>query len=138
QLKKMSQTYVLIKVNYLEEVDDEELIEGAIQGILQTLEYPFSSYMDSEKMEQFNEQIESYFEGLGVEVSMVNGVVTIVSPIKDSPAEEAGLRPNDQILSVDNESVAGLDLQEAVDKIRGKRGSEVDLEIKRPGVSEPF
>src|SRR5699024_9924426 len=138
QMNKISQTYGLIKENYLEDVDDEELIEGAIQGMLQTLEDPFSSYMDAETMEQFNEQIESSFEGIGAEVSMVNGVVTIVSPIKDSPAEEAGLRPNDQILSVDNESVAGLDLQEAVDKIRGKRGSEVDLEIKRPGVSEPF
>src|SRR5699024_12614579 len=106
--------------------------------MLQTLEDPFSSYMDAETMEQFNEQIESSFGGKGAEVSMVNGVVTIVSPIKDSTAEEAGLRPNEQILRDDNESVAGLVIQEAVDKISGKRGSGVDGEIKRPDVSERF
>src|SRR5699024_7065963 len=68
----------------------------------------------------------------------VDDKVTIIAPIKDSPAEEAGLRPNDQILRIDDEEIKGLDLQEAVDKIRGERGSEVDIEIERPGVSEPF
>ncbi|WP_164216641.1 S41 family peptidase [Virgibacillus sp. YIM 98842] len=135
---KVTQAFQLIKENYLEEVDDQQLIEGAIQGMLTTLEDPYSSYMDVEMMDEFNEQIESSFEGIGAEVSMINGAVTIVSPIKDSPAERAGLRPNDQVLTVDDESVEGLDLNEAVAKIRGEKGSEVTLGILRPGSSEPF
>lgn len=137
-VEKVSQAFQLIKEHYLEDVDDQELIEGAIQGMLSTLEDPYSSYMDVEMMGEFNEQIESSFEGIGAEVSMVNGTVTIVSPIKDSPAERAGLRPNDQVLTVDGESVEGLDLNEAVAKIRGEKGSEVILGILRPGSSEPF
>lgn len=137
-MRKVGQAYTLIKENYIEEVEDQELIEGAIQGMLSTLEDPHSSYLDVEMMGQFNEQIESSFEGIGAEVSMVNGIVTIVSPIKDSPAEKAGLRPNDQVLKVDGESLEGLNLNEAVAKIRGEKGSEVVLEILRPGVSEPF
>lgn len=135
---KVAQAFQLIKENYLEDVDEQQLIEGAIQGMLTTLEDPYSSYMDVEMMDEFNEQIESSFEGIGAEVSMINGAVTIVSPIKDSPAEKAGLRPNDQVLTVDDESVEGLDLNEAVAKIRGEKGSEVTLGILRPGSSEPF
>ncbi|ASN04740.1 S41 family peptidase [Virgibacillus necropolis] len=137
-MDKVVQAYNLIKQNYLEDVEGQQLIEGAVQGMLDTLEDPYSTYMDVETMKNFNETIESSFEGIGAEVSMVNDTVTIIAPIKDSPAEEAGLRPNDQVLSVDNESIQGLDLFEAVEKIRGKKGSEVVLEIKRPGVSEPF
>ncbi|SDQ25490.1 carboxyl-terminal processing protease [Virgibacillus salinus] len=137
-IEKVSQAFNLIKDNYLNDVDDKQLIEGAIQGMLTTLEDPYSSYMDVETMERFNETIESSFEGIGAEVSTVNGKVTIVAPIKDSPAEEAGLRPNDKILSVDDESVVGMDLYEAVEKIRGEKGSEVVLEIQRTGVSDPF
>lgn len=138
EIGKVDQAFQLIKENYLEDVEDQQLIEGAIQGMLTTLEDPYSSYMDVEMMDEFNEQIESSFEGIGAEVSMVNGAVTIVSPIKDSPAEQAGLRPNDQVLTVDDESVEGLDLNEAVAKIRGEKGSEVTLSILRPGSSEPF
>ncbi|WP_325058521.1 S41 family peptidase [Lentibacillus cibarius] len=109
------------KENYLEDVKDKQLIEGAIQGMVGSLEDPYSSYMDKETMKQFNQTIESSFEGIGAEVSKVNGKITIVSPIKDSPAEKAGLRPNDQILSVAGESVAGLNLQEAVQRFVVKR-----------------
>ncbi|WP_430790994.1 S41 family peptidase [Virgibacillus flavescens] len=137
-MDKVVQAYSLIKENYLKDVKDQQLIEGAVQGMLDTLEDPYSTYMDVETMKSFNDTIESSFEGIGAEVSMVNNTVTIIAPIKDSPAEESGLRPNDQILSVDDKSVQGLDLFEAVEKIRGKKGTEVVLEIKRPGVSEPF
>ncbi|GEN29898.1 carboxyl-terminal processing protease [Cerasibacillus quisquiliarum] len=136
KMKKINQAYALIKKHFVEEVDDQELIEGAIQGMLSSLEDPYSSYMDIEAMEQFNEQIESSFEGIGAEVSLVNGKITIVAPIKNSPAEKAGLRPNDQVLSVNGESLEGYDLTEAVAKIRGKKGSEVVLEIMRPGVKD--
>ncbi len=138
KIQKVARAYNLIKDNYLEDVKDKQLIEGAIQGMLASLEDPYSSYLDAEMMKNFNDTIESSFEGIGAEVSMVDGKVTIVSPIKDSPAEEAGLRPNDQILSVDGESVAGLNLQETVQEIRGKKGTEVVIKIQRDGVSEPF
>src|SRR5690625_3357038 len=137
-LTKVAQALSLIKQHYLEEVDEENLVEGAIRGMLETLEDPYSSYLDLESAQQFNEHIESSFEGIGAEVSLIDGIVTIVAPIKDSPAEEAGLRPNDQIIKIDQEGIEGLDLNQAVDKIRGEKGTEVALEILRPGVSEPF
>ncbi|RLL46644.1 PDZ domain-containing protein [Oceanobacillus piezotolerans] len=136
-LNKVAQAYSLIQQNYIEDIDDTQLIEGAIEGMLATLEDPHSSYLDVETNSQFNDQIESSFEGIGAEVSMVNNIVTIVAPIKDSPAEKAGLRPNDQVLSVDGKSLEGLNLNEAVAKIRGEKGSEVVLEILRAG-AKPF
>ncbi|WP_079527164.1 S41 family peptidase [Halobacillus hunanensis] len=137
-LKKVDQAFDIIKNNALKDVDQQQLVEGAIQGMLDTLEDPYSVYMDKKTMEQFNQTIESSFQGIGAEVSMVNDTVTIVAPIKGSPAEEAGLKPNDQILKVDGESLKGLDLYEAVLKIRGEKGSEVTLKVDRPGVSEPL
>ncbi|MBU5467780.1 PDZ domain-containing protein [Virgibacillus sp. MSJ-26] len=137
-MEKVSQAYSLIKEHFIEDIGDQDLIEGAIQGMLTSLDDPYSTYMDVEEMEEFNEQIESSFEGIGAEVSMVNGNVTIVAPIKDSPAEKAGLRPNDEVLKVDEEALEGYDLNEAVNKIRGEKGSEVVLTIQRSGASKPF
>ncbi|WP_106496681.1 S41 family peptidase [Lentibacillus sp. Marseille-P4043] len=137
-MDKVVQAFGLIKKHYLMDVDDQQLVEGAIKGMLGSLDDPYSTYMDAETMKNFNETIESSFEGIGAEVSMVDGKVTIIAPIKDSPAEEAGLRPNDQILTVDEESVEGLELAEAVEKIRGEKGSEVVIKVQRAGVSDPF
>ncbi|WMT19774.1 S41 family peptidase [Parageobacillus toebii] len=136
ELKKVEQAYELIKKRYVEKVDDDKLIQGAIQGMISTLNDPYSVYMDEETSEQFTESLDSSFEGIGAEVSMMNGKVTIVAPIKNSPAEKAGLKPNDQILRVNGESLEGLDLYEAVLKIRGKKGTTVQLDILRPGVKE--
>lgn len=137
-LENVKIAYDLINEHYFEEVDPAELLEGAIQGMLETLEDPYSSYMNEEAMERFNEQIQSSFQGIGAEVSLIEDIVTIISPIKDSPAEKAGLRSNDQILKVDDEPLEGLDLNEAVEKIRGEKGSEVVLLIQRHGASNPF
>lgn len=130
-IEKVEQAYNLIEEHYVEEVEGEKLIEGAIQGMLTTLEDPYSTYMDEKAMENFNEQIESSFQGIGAEVSMVESKVTIVAPIKDSPAEKAGLKPNDQILKVDDEELEGLNLNEAVEKIRGEKGSKITLSVLR-------
>lgn len=137
-LEKVEQAYSLILSSYVEKVDQEKLIEGAIQGMLTTLEDPYSVYMDAETARQFNETLESSFQGIGAEVSMVDNKIVIVSPFKDSPAEKAGLKPNDQILKVDGESVEGLDLYEATMRIRGEKGSTVQLEIQRQGLKEPL
>jgi carboxyl-terminal processing protease len=135
-LEKIEQAYEIISSRYVEDVDDQKLIEGAIQGMINTLKDPYSVYMNKETAEKFTESLDSSFEGIGAEVSMVDGKVTIVAPFKDSPAEKAGLKPNDQIISINGESVEGLDLYEAVLKIRGKKGTKVRLEILRPGVKE--
>src|SRR5699024_6149921 len=137
-MEKVVKAFHLIQDNYLEGADDEQLIEGAIKGMVNSLDDPYSAYMDSETMGQFNQSIESSFEGIGAEVSIVSGNITIISPIKDTPAEKAGLRPNDQIKSIEGKSTSGLDLYEAVEEIRGEKGSEVVIEIQRPGVSEPL
>jgi len=136
-LATIKQAYELIEQHFIEDVKEDQLLEGAIQGMLETLNDPYSSFMNREAMERFNEQIQSSFQGIGAEVSMVEGKVTIVAPIKDSPAEKAGLRPNDQIIKVDDEELEGLDLNEAVEKIRGEKGSEVVLLVQR-GNAEPF
>ncbi|GAA0499039.1 S41 family peptidase [Salinibacillus aidingensis] len=133
---KVMRAYSIIESNYVEDVKQKTMIEGAIRGMLDSLEDPHSVYMDKETVDQFNQSIESSFEGIGAEVSMSDGHVTIVSPIKGSPAEEAGLQPKDQILKVDGNSLEGLSLNEAVAKIRGEKGTEVELTIQRPGISD--
>lgn len=138
QLEKVSQAYELILNRYVEKVDQEELVEGAIQGMLSVLKDPYSVYMDQETANQFNQSLDSSFEGIGAEVSKVDGKIVIVSPFKDSPAEKAGLKPNDEIIKVDGESVQGAELYEATLKIRGKKGTSVKLEIAREGLKEPI
>ncbi len=138
QMEKIRQTFELISKRYVDEVDESTLIEGAIQGMVNTLNDPYSVYMDKATADQFTQNLESSFEGIGAEVGMQNGKVTIVSPFRGSPAEKAGLMPNDSIISVDGEDITGLDLYQAVLKIRGEKGTIVKLEVERPGVNEPF
>jgi carboxyl-terminal processing protease len=137
-LEKVSQAYDLILNKYVEKVDREKLTEGAIQGMLSVLKDPYSVYMDKETAQQFTQALGSSFEGIGAEVGMVDGKIVIVSPFKNSPAEKAGLKPNDQILKVNGESVEGLDLSKATLKIRGKRGTTVKLDILRKSLKEPI
>ncbi|MFC3886558.1 S41 family peptidase [Bacillus songklensis] len=134
--EKIRQAYDLISTQYYKDVDKDKVLDGAIQGMVETLKDPYSVYMDKETSEQFTQSLDSSFEGIGAEVSMVEGKVTIVAPFKDSPAEKAGLKPNDQIVRIDGKSLEGLDLYQAVLKIRGKKGSTVKLEVQRPGVKE--
>ncbi|MBU8914719.1 PDZ domain-containing protein [Bacillus sp. FJAT-29953] len=137
-LKKVGKAYELILDNYVEKVDQDKLVEGAIQGMLSVLKDPYSVYMDKDTAQQFTQTLESSFEGIGAEVGMVDGKIVIVSPFKNSPAEKAGIKPNDQILKVDGASVEGLDLNKATLKIRGKKGTTVTLEIARKGLKEPL
>ena len=124
------------KTSYVEEVDDKKLIELAINGMLVSLD-PHSSYLDAQSYKYMNEQTKGKFGGLGIEVTMENGVVKIVSPIDDTPAAKAGLKPGDYITNIDGEQVIGMSLNDAVDKMRGKVGSKVKLTIRRVG-EKPF
>lgn len=136
EFDKLYDAYEIIRKEYVDDIPSEKLIEGAIEGMIDSLKDPYSDYMDPESAKEFNSSLHSTFEGIGAEVTMQDGRVTIVSPFKGSPAEAAGLRPNDQIISVNGESLEGLDLQQAVLKIRGPKGTKATLKVLRPGVSE--
>lgn len=118
------------KNTYVEDVNDKKLIESAINGMLVSLD-PHSSYLDAQSFKYMNEQTKGKFGGLGIEVTMEQGVVKVVSPIDDTPASRAGLKPGDYITNIDGENVIGMTLNDAVDKMRGKVGSKVKLTIRR-------
>lgn len=135
-LDKLKQAYGMIQSQYIGEVKDKQLVDGAIRGMVESLNDPYSTYMDESMAKQFHDSMESSFQGIGAEVTMKKNRVTIVSPFKDSPAEKAGLRPEDQIIKVDDISLEGMDLNEAVSKIRGPKGSKAKLKVMRPGNDE--
>ena len=118
------------KNSYVEEVSDKQLIESAINGMLTSLD-PHSSYMDGKDFKYMSEQTKGKFGGLGIEVTMESGVVKIISPMDDTPAFKAGLKPGDYIVNIDDQPVVGMTLNDAVDKMRGKIGSKIKLTIRR-------
>lgn len=118
------------KVSYVEDVSDKKLIESAINGMLSSLD-PHSSFLDDQSFKYMSEQTKGKFGGLGIEVTMESGVVKIVSPIDDTPAAKAGLKPGDYIININDETVMGMSLNDAVDKMRGKIGTKVKLTIRR-------
>ncbi|WP_438348885.1 S41 family peptidase [Paenibacillus sp. FA6] len=138
ETRKIGAALDLIEGNYYKDIDRSALVDGAINGMMQALSDPYSTYMGRETAQQFEESIEGSFSGIGAEVSLNNGNVTVVSPIKGSPAEKAGIRSKDVLLSVNGESLAGLELNAAVAKIRGVKGSTATIQVKREGVSEPI
>lgn len=133
---KVQQAYDVISKNFYKNVDKEKLLNGAIRGMVESLGDRFSVYMDPNTARQFSQSLASSYGGIGAQVSMVNGKVTIMSPFKGSPADKAGLRANDQIVSINGKSIAGLSLYEAVQKIRGKKGTTVKLGVKHQGSSD--
>lgn len=118
------------KISYVEEVTDKKLIESAINGMLTSLD-PHSSYLDVDSFNYMNEQTKGKFGGLGIEITMDNGLVKVVSPIDDTPAAKAGIKAGDYITNIDDETVVGMSLNEAVSKLRGKVGTKVKLSIRR-------
>src|SRR5690606_2614582 len=110
----------------------------AIEGIVNKLGDPYSEYMDPETTEQFNQQLESSFDGIGAEVTKIGEYITIIAPLKDSPAERAGIRPNDRVLAVDGIDLDSFTGSEYVNHIRGEKGTEVTLMIDRDGTDVPF
>lgn len=138
EFEKLYSTYDTIKDNYYEEIDQDKLVDGAINGMIKALDDPYSAYMDKKEASSFHESISSSFEGIGAEIQEQDGKIMVVSPIKGSPAEKAGVKPNDIILSVDGKSVEGLSSSEAVLKIRGEKGTKVNLSISRAGEPEPM
>ncbi len=136
QLGLFGDVFQRIRESYVDEVEDKDLVEAAITGMLSSLD-PHSSYLDSDNYNSMQVQTKGRFGGLGIEVTLEKGMVKVVSPIDDTPAAKAGLQPEDYIIAVDDESIIGLQLSEAVEKLRGKVGSKVTVKVQR-NQGEPF
>jgi len=119
-----------------EPITPESLMEGAVQGLVDSLGDPYSVYFTPEENKSFREAIDGNFEGVGMEVGIADGLLTVVSPLKNTPAERAGVMPGDIIVEIDNKSTAKLTVDEAVAKIRGEVGTEVILGIYRPSTEK--
>jgi carboxyl-terminal processing protease len=136
QLDLFATVFERIRSDYVEEVDDRQLIESAINGMLASLD-PHSSYLSQESFQDMQVQTKGSFGGLGIEVTLENGLVKVVSPIDDTPAYRAGIRASDLITKLDGEQVLGMTLNDAVERMRGPIGSNVTLTIQR-GTQEHF
>jgi carboxyl-terminal processing protease len=137
QLNLFGDVFERVRSQYVDEMTDEDLIERAINGMLVSLD-PHSGYLDEKDFEDMQVQTRGEFGGLGIEVTMENGLVKVVSPIDDTPAFRAGIKPGDYITHLDDEPIVGFTLNEAVDKMRGKVGSTIKLTVRREGETEPL
>ena len=136
EFEKLYETFDSLKSEYFKDIKDSKLINGAINGMVESLDDPYSDYMNEEEASSFHQSISSSFQGIGAEIQEKDGHIMIVSPLRGSPAEKAGLKPNDLVMSVDGKSLQGMSSTEAVALIRGEKGSKVELSIKRPGIEE--
>ena len=122
----------IIKKDYVEEVDQAEIMDSAINGVLQSLD-PYSAYMSPELFKNMQTDTKGQFGGLGIEIGMESGVVKVISPIDDTPASNAGIKSGDYIVRINNEQVQGKSLMEAVKLMRGPVGTSIKLTVRRKG-----
>jgi carboxyl-terminal processing protease len=137
QLNLFGDVFDRVRADYVEEPEESKMIESAINGMLTALD-PHSSYMDAKRFQDMSVQTRGEFGGLGIEVTMENGLVKVVAPIDDTPADKAGIMANDLIIKLDGEEVQGLTLSDAVDKMRGAVNTPITLSIRREGKDELF
>lgn len=136
-LRVFTQIYEQIRHNYVDEIDDKTLLEYAIRGMLDKLD-PHSAYLDKSSFDDLQVHTTGEFGGIGIEVSMEDGILTVVSPIDDTPADAAGIEAGDKIIKLDGILVKGLSLEEAIEKMRGIKGSDIEITLMRDGVNAPF
>lgn len=137
QLSLFGSVFETVREKYVDTISDEKLIEYAIKGMLTNLD-PHSDYMTAKDFDDMKVQTKGEFGGLGIEVTMQDGLVKVVSPIDDTPAFKAGIQPGDLISHLDKKPIIGMTLAEAVEKMRGKVGSSVELTVRREGINEPL
>lgn len=137
ELQKFSEVYGRIKQDYVEKVDDKELITDAIRGMLTGLD-PHSAYLDADEFKELQVGTSGEFGGLGIEVGIEDGFVKVIAPIDDTPAQKAGLEAGDLIIRLDEKPVKGMTLMDAVKVMRGKPKSPIELTIVREGKDKPF
>jgi len=135
-LKIFSEVLDIIKNNYVEEVDERDLIEKAIQGMVQSLD-PHSAFMTPEAMKELQVDTQGEFGGIGIEIQMPDGILTVVAPIDDTPAAKAGVEAGDRIIKIDGELTKDMSLSEAVSKMRGLKGTEVTITVWREDEPDP-
>lgn len=137
EIRTFTEVFEKIKKDYVEVVDDKTLLENAIRGMLSGLD-PHSTYLDSAAYEELQEGTTGEFGGLGIEVGMENGFVKVISPIDDTPAQRAGLKAGDLIVRMDGKPVKGMSINDAINVMRGKPGTEIILTIIRENLEKPF
>jgi len=137
ELRTFTEIFAKIKSDYVEPVDDKELLENAVRGMLEGLD-PHSTYLDGESYNNLREGTSGEFGGLGIEVGMENGFVKVISPIDDTPAQKAGIKAGDLIIKLDERPVKGMSLNEAVELMRGKPGDAIILTIIRENEEKPL
>ena len=137
ELRTFTEIFAKIKSDYVEQVNDKELLENAIRGMLEGLD-PHSAYLDEDSYKDLQEGTSGEFGGLGIEVGMENGFVKVISPIDDTPAQKAGIKAGDLIIKLDDRSVKGMSLNDAVDIMRGKPGDPITLTIIRESEEKPL
>ena len=137
QLNLFGDVFERVRAEYVEDVSDEQLIEAAVKGMLAALD-PHSSFLPPREFEDMQVQTRGEFGGLGIEVTMENGLVKVISPIDDTPASRAGLQPGDFVSHIDGEPVMGLTLTEAVERMRGPVKSSITVTVLREGEPAPF
>src|SRR5271156_3023426 len=136
ELNLFGEVFEVVRADYVGKVADDSLIESAINGMLTSLD-PHSNYLNTKNFDDMKVQTRGEFGGLGIEVSMESGLVKVISPIDDTPAARAGLKPGDLITQLDGQPVQGMTLPQAVEKMRGPVNSDVTLRIRRAG-KDPF
>jgi carboxyl-terminal processing protease len=137
ELRTFSEVFGKVKEDYVEDVDDKKLLEGAIRGMLSSLD-PHSAYLDKEEFKELQVGTTGQFGGLGIEVGMEDGFVKVISPIDDTPAQRAGIMAGDLIIRLDDTPVKGMSLNDAVKLMRGKPGSDIVLTVIRKGEDGPL
>ncbi len=136
-LQTFTNILAIVQKNYVEDVTTEQLVEGAINGMLTSLD-PHSAYLTPDLYKELQVDTKGSFGGLGIEITVRNGVLTVVSPIEDTPASRAGIKAGDSVIKIDGEFTKDMTLVEAVKKMRGPKGSKVVISIKREGVNSIF
>ncbi len=137
KLKTFSEILSLLEANYVEKVDANDLVDGAIRGMLKTLD-PHTSYLPPEAFTQMKVETSGRFGGLGIEITIRKGILTVVAPIEDTPAFKAGVKAGDRIIKIEDESTLDMTLSDAVERLRGKIDTEVSITIFREGMEEPL
>ncbi len=135
ELKVFTDVLSVVKRDYVSEVENKRLVEGAIKGMLATLD-PHSGYLDPDFYQDLQVQTKGEFGGLGIEITIKDGLLVVVAPMEDSPAEKAGVRPGDVIVKIDGKYTKELSLVDAVKKLRGPKGSPISISVSRKGVSD--
>ena len=137
KIKTLNQIISIVNENYVEPVDWDEVLDGAFHGMLEKLD-PHSSYIPQKQLETISEQFHGKFEGIGIEFDILGGYITVISPIVGSPSDRAGLQPGDQIIEIEHESAYKITKEEVFEKLRGPKGSSVNIKVSRIADKKPF